>query len=211
MGKKVLDCIKPFIIVFIVVGIIMIFFRPATVEGSSMYPTLQAKDILLLKRNIKDLQKGDIVAIQADKINLTLCKRVIGVENDHIQIKEDGLYINDHLIKEDYIYEEEWVNNYVGLDLVVPANNVFVMGDNRNNSSDSRSLGCISKVQILGIMILDFTRLVHINSDEYKILLYILWLGLITYYIIIFMVSWGKNHRVNKKNSLNRNKGGTKL
>ena len=128
MKQKVIDYLKPFIIVFIIVGIIMVFFRPATVEGSSMYPTLQPKDILLLKRNIKGLQKGDIVAIQSDKINLTLCKRVIGIESDHIQIKEDGLYINDSLVKEDYIYEENWISNYVGLDLVVPANNVFVMG-----------------------------------------------------------------------------------
>ena len=72
-------------------------------------------------------------------------KRVIGLPGDHVEIKYGKVYINDKEYKEDYLQEGIITDNGQGycVDLVVPANCVFAMGDNRSQSTDSRCLGCI--------------------------------------------------------------------
>ena len=72
-------------------------------------------------------------------------KRVIALPGEHIQIKEGNVYINGNKLQEDYLQEGLLTNSYDGVfyDLVVPQNSVFVMGDNRENSIDSRYFGCI--------------------------------------------------------------------
>lgn len=85
-------------------------------------------------------------------------KRVIAVEGDTIQIKEDGVYVNGKLLNEPYVnneatpnytsVKEEWKNG-----ATVPKNHVFVMGDNRNHSTDSRAIGFVPVDQILGKVI----------------------------------------------------------
>ena len=206
---EIFDFIKPLLVCLVIMFIFLGFYKPAVVDGSSMYPTLKDKDILLVKRNIKELKRGDIVAINSNSLHLALCKRVIGIEGDTIEINEDGLFLNGELQKEDYIYEQDWNKFSTEINLTVPTDCVFILGDNRNNSSDSRSLGCISKIQILGIVSSDLTTIFHINSSEYKIILYILWLALILYYIVTNIVSYRKNHKDNNKISSNIDKGGT--
>ena len=207
--KDFFNFIKPAILCCVIMIGFLCFFTPAVVDGSSMYPTLKDSDILILKRNVKTLNYGDIVAIKSPALHMVLCKRIIGQEGDKVQITSDGLFVNDQKLEEDYIYEQNWLQNQSEINIVVPKDCVFVLGDNRNNSSDSRSLGCISKVQVLGVMVLDLTNIFQINSEDYQTLLYILWLILGIYYIVIYIVSQIKNHRDNKENSSNINKDGT--
>ncbi len=207
--KKAFNFIRPFIICVVIMVIFLSIYRPAVVDGSSMYPTLEHNDILILKRNIKNLQHGDIIAINSGALHVALCKRVIGMQGDRVEINENGLFVNGELLEEDYICEQNWLKKSTEINITVPKDCVFVLGDNRNNSSDSRSLGCLSKVQILGIMTLDLTRVFHINSGEYKMILYILWLMLFLYYIVTFIVSRCKKHTDSKENSSNTDKGGT--
>lgn len=189
------ELVKAFCVCSMIVGGFLLFFRPAVVDGMSMYPTLTNGDILILNKNISKLKRGDIVAIKSDTLHLVLCKRVVGLEGDHLVINQDGLSVNGEIINEDYIYEKEWVHDNFEINLTVPQGNVFVLGDNRNNSSDSRTLGCLETTQILGILTSDVTKILHINSSDYKIILYILWLVFLAYYIVTFIVSFIKKRR----------------
>ncbi len=145
----------------------LFLFRSITVSGPSMCDTLQNKDRVLVTNLFYEPAAGDIVVLQADKLingatNLygeTIIKRVIGVAGDRIMIdyEKGEVYRNGELLREDYIKElttkrySGWVES--GEECVVPENCVFVMGDNRNISHDSRDLeivGYIDKNLILG-------------------------------------------------------------
>ena len=81
-------------------------------------------------------------------------KRVIGLPGDHVEIKDGKVYINDELLEESYLQDGVVTDNGRGncIDLIVPENCVFVMGDNRAQSSDSRSFGCIPLEKIESIV-----------------------------------------------------------
>lgn len=120
--------------------LIIHFFGFSTVDGTSMYPTLQNGDKLVLSLNSyknHNPEYGDIIIIKRDDLSVKyLVKRVIGVPGDAIDIKNNELYINGHIIDEPYINEKMMTED---LSLVVPDGKLFVMGDNRNHSLDGRS------------------------------------------------------------------------
>ena len=196
--KFLKEIIKYSIIISGITGIFLLFFRLAMVEGSSMYPTLNNMDILLLRRT-NQIEYGDIIAISSKSLNEELCKRVIGVEGDHIVINEEGLFVNNKKIEENYLNENLW-STYYDIDIEVPKDKVFVMGDNRNHSLDSRSLGCLKVSDIKGILLLNFTELTHINSKDYKMILILLWcIFIVTYIMELFVSSIKKHSKSNKK------------
>ena len=140
------------------------FLRLSSVSGSSMYPTLEHMDQLLLQvigynteRN--PAQRGDIVVIISEEFgsDTPLVKRVIGVAGDVIDITSDGyITINGVVQQEDYISEpispEE--RGSVTYPYTVDEGCIFVIGDNRNLSHDSRMLGQLSCKDIVGKAIL---------------------------------------------------------
>jgi len=85
-------------------------------------------------------------------------KRVIALPGEHVQIKDGKVYINGEVLKEKYLAEGEVTNPEGGqfIDLIVPGDTVFVMGDNRDNSGDSRKFGCIPYEKIEGKVVLRF-------------------------------------------------------
>lgn len=119
------------------------FFRISGVVGSSMEPTLQNGDRVLLRIiGYSEPQRGDIVVVQAPKFDDDpLVKRIIAVGGDQISIDIDGqVYINGELQYEPYILEtisSKSIGNQV-YPLTIPEGYVFFMGDNRNGSTDSR-------------------------------------------------------------------------
>ena len=156
--KEIKFSIKRVILITLYIAILLGFsliIGFASVNGNSMHPTLKDNDLLLINKS-KSVCKGDIICIESDALNMILIKRVIGTEGDRIQITENGLYVNDILLEEDYLNENDWLKEEI--DLIVPEGHVFVMGDNRNFSTDSREIGTLPLEEVKGIYIANITR-----------------------------------------------------
>jgi len=129
--------------------------RVATVSGSSMFPTLQDGNMLLLSDLFYQPAYGDIVIItQPHSPQEPLIKRIIATEGQQVYIDFalGEVYVDGELLDEPYICEPTYQDFDVTFPQVVPAGHVFVMGDNRNNSLDSRvsRIGMIDERNILG-------------------------------------------------------------
>lgn len=127
-----------------------LFLPVLQVSGSSMEPTLSDNDIILLIKT-DNLTTGDLIGFYYQ--NKLLLKRVIGAAGDVIDIGEEGnVTVNGELIDEPYVTNKSIGECDITLPYQVPENRVFVMGDNRATSIDSRSsvIGCIEEDQIVG-------------------------------------------------------------
>lgn len=143
----------PYVIIILIVVIIRTFIvTPVKVDGVSMFPTLNNNQILLLEKFDKSLKRFDIVVLDYNKEKLV--KRVIGLPGESILYKDNKLFINGKKIEEKFlVYEmQDFDLNDIGYNKI-PDNYYFVVGDNRNNSLDSRKLGLISKDDIDGKII----------------------------------------------------------
>jgi signal peptidase I len=129
------------------------------VEGLSMYATLDDNDYLIANKidyRLHPPQRGDIIILRPPTSNSTdFIKRVIALPGERLLIRDGIVYINGHKLDEPYL-PEAWttLNNpapwSVGDGAVIPANEYFVMGDNRNRSQDSRIFGPITRDRIDG-------------------------------------------------------------
>lgn len=123
------------------------------IYGSSMSPTLIDGDIVVSIKST-DFKQGETIAFYYN--NKILVKRVIAMPGDWVNIDEDGyVYINDELLDEPYIVERAVGECDIELPYQVPDGRLFVMGDHRSVSVDSRSstIGCIPEEQIVGKLV----------------------------------------------------------
>ncbi|MGN0317425.1 MAG: signal peptidase I [Lachnospira sp.] len=145
------NTISSLIVVTALAVIISYVFLPVIrVTGTSMAPTLINGDILLCVKGSR-INRGDIVAFSYN--NKILLKRVIGLPGDNIDIDEEGVVRrNGEVLDEPYVSEIRKGTCDMEFPYQVPENRLFVMGDNRGVSIDSRSvtIGCISDEYILG-------------------------------------------------------------
>lgn len=120
------------------------------IYGTSMTPTLSDGEIVLTVKT-SNFEPGDIVAFYYN--NKILVKRVIAEAGDWVNIDEDGnVYVNDALLEETYLTEKALGDIDVDLPYQVPDGKIFVMGDHRSTSVDSRStsVGCVAQEQTVG-------------------------------------------------------------
>jgi signal peptidase I len=128
-------------------------FQVARVEGQSMAPTLEDQDRLIVNKlvyRIGDPRRGDIVMLYYPlNPEKSFVKRVIAEEGDTVRIVDGRVYVNDIPLKDDYVPNEFRSHDDWGPQ-VIPEGYYFVMGDHRNNSSDSRHWGMVPKKYIIG-------------------------------------------------------------
>ena len=143
--------------VLVVVMLFTFVIRLIGVDGSSMVPTLQHQDRLLVVSSLlyDDYRYGDIVVLRKQSfMDSPIVKRVIATEGQTIDIdfSTGSVYIDGVLLEEDYINEPTWTEEGMEFPLTLGEGELFVMGDNRNRSTDSRSceVGTIDRRYVIG-------------------------------------------------------------
>ena len=128
-------------------------FQVARVEGQSMAPTLEDQDRLIVNKlvyRIGEPRRGDIVMLYYPlDPNKSFVKRVIAEEGDTVRIVEGRVYVNDVPLQDDYVPPEFRSHDDLAAKVIEPGY-YFVLGDHRNNSSDSRHWGLVPKKYIIG-------------------------------------------------------------
>lgn len=147
------DLVKDILLVIVIALLISFLIKPIIVKGSSMYPTLENDDYLIISKQaykIGEPERGDIVVFPHEEgygDDPLYIKRVIALPGDHLEIEDGKVYINGNLQQEDYINGDFTEGD---IDYVIPEDEIYVMGDNRGNSSDSRAFGTVDIEDVTG-------------------------------------------------------------
>lgn len=159
IGALFLDFIEIVVIALAMFVVMYIFlFQPHQVKGNSMFPNFYDGEYLLTDKisyRLNQPKQGEVIIFKAPKNeDYDYIKRIIGLPGDAIRISNGKVYLNSKLLKEAYLPPglETAAGDFwqEGKSLTIPANNFFVMGDNRAHSSDSRDWGPVPKENIIG-------------------------------------------------------------
>lgn len=166
ISEFIKDSLKYLIVIVIVFLIALFVISFEQVVGPSMKGTLDAGDVTVVNKiayKFRNIKRNEIISInQKDKI---MVKRVIGLPGEHIEYKDNKLYVNGTIVLEDDISVEtkDFKLEDIGYEKI-PKDMYFVLGDNRINSSDSREFGLVKKDEVVGKIVM---RLYPFNKIKF--------------------------------------------
>ena len=163
--KALIDFVMDILETVVFVGsllivVYMFIAQPNQVKGASMEPSFYDGDYIITSKvtyKFRMPQRGDVIVLKSPKNpDIDYIKRIIGLPGDKILVQDANVYINGQIITENYISAPTnlWETGFLkeGVVFTIPENYVFVMGDNRPRSSDSREFGPIPIESIIGVV-----------------------------------------------------------
>ncbi|MDA1093016.1 MAG: signal peptidase I [Acidobacteria bacterium] len=166
VGEEAVAWLKTFASAAVYATLIVTFgFQVARVEGKSMEPTLEDQDRLIVNKALYRFfglpEPGDIVMLYYPRDpDKSFVKRIIAEEGDTVRIEDGRVYVNEVLLPDEYVPADYRSHEDHGPEVVQEAH-YFVMGDNRNNSSDSRFWGQVPERYVIGKVHLRWWPLTH--------------------------------------------------
>lgn len=158
------------LVLAVLVGVFFVAYRTTIVEGDSMVPTLQPQDRLLVTKTYGAARRGDIVQLTTGgpEGEHDVLKRVVGLPGDRIEMRGSTAYVNGQPETYPFTLQVEPSRpDYVFGPVTVPQGTVFVLGDNRPISLDSRYTGPVPREQVLGRVVAVFAPVPRIQRIDY--------------------------------------------
>ena len=150
----------PIVVAVIALTVILtrlLIWTPYVVMSGSMEPTLEVGSYLIGQHAVINPERGDIVVFKIDGDDRDLIKRVVGVTGDVIDIVDGKLWVNGEPATDEHAQGTtktlDYLNEHVSFPYIVPDDAVFVMGDNREHSLDSRSFGAVPLEDIDSVIV----------------------------------------------------------
>ena len=161
--KKIIEFVMDIHETIVFVGslfivIYLFILQPNQIRGASMEPTFESGDYIFTSKityRFRNVQRGDVIVFRSPRNpDIEFIKRIIGLPGDSIRINNEEVYVNGRQLSENYISAKTplWEGGFIKNDqeVIVPMGHLFVMGDNRPRSSDSREFGFVEIESIIG-------------------------------------------------------------
>jgi len=161
--KRIIEFVMDILETVVFVGslfivIYLFIMQPNQVKGASMEPTFLSGDYIFTSKiayRFEPIHRGDVIVFKSPQNpDIEYIKRIIGLSGDRIMIQNGEVYVNNQLLRENYISAKTnvWDGGFSkeGVEATIPAGYIFVMGDNRPRSSDSREFGPVEIQSVIG-------------------------------------------------------------
>lgn len=168
--KGIWEFLKPIITAVVITSAVLIFAQPTIVRGESMLPNYRDGDYLITTRNWGAMpEKRDVVIVRSNyNGGELLIKRVIATEGDTVSFEDGYVFVNDEPLMEPYVKKQKSTYPQDKERYELGEGQIFCMGDNRENSADSRcaEVGVINKDDVIGIAAFRLFPLTRIGGVE---------------------------------------------